>query len=223
VRAERIRYESAMRLAVALAALAAFSCAKVTPHLVVPDVALDDPAFIPTMEAVTSAPATAGNDVTVLLNGDEIFPAQLAAIRGARQTITYAQYFYEDGPIARDIAEALAERCRQGVNGHVLLDGFGTLMMPAEYRKIMEDGGCRIAVFRPVGRFGAGRTNNRNHRRILVVDGVVASRAARVRAENGWAMAGRPGTGGRPMCASKGSSSSPSRAPSSRTGSRRRE
>ena len=43
-----------MRLAVALAALAAFACAKVTPHLVVPDLALADPAFIPTVEAVTS-------------------------------------------------------------------------------------------------------------------------------------------------------------------------
>ena len=76
-------------------------------------------------EAYTSA-AHAGNSVDVLLNGDQIFPAALEAIRSARKTITYAQYFYEEGPIGVEVAEALAERCRAGVQTHILLDGFGT-------------------------------------------------------------------------------------------------
>ena len=49
------------------------------------------------MEAYTNATVSAGNRVELLLNGDQIFPAQLEAIRSARRTITYAQYFYEDG------------------------------------------------------------------------------------------------------------------------------
>ena len=161
------------RIALGLALLAAAGCSRVTPHVAVPDLAVHDPSFVATIEAITGAPATAQNEVTLLLNGDEIFPAQLAAIRRARQTITYAQYYYEDGPNAREIAEALAERCRHGVRGHVLLDGFGTLMMPPEYRNIMEEAGCHIAVFRPIGRVQINRTNHRNHRRILVVDGHV--------------------------------------------------
>ena len=107
----------------------------------------------------------------VLLNGEEIFPALVEAINSAQRTITYAQYFYEDGPVARDVAEALAERCRAGVGVNVLLDGFGTLAMPAEYLDLLKGSGCHVAHFRPLGSLGFGKYNNRNHRRILVVDG----------------------------------------------------
>ena len=102
------------------------SCARVQSHLTLPELAIADPAFLPTMEAYTST-ALGGNTVDVLLNGDQIFPAALAAIRSARTSITYAQYFYEEGSIGLELAEALAERCRAGVRAHILLDGFGTL------------------------------------------------------------------------------------------------
>jgi len=91
-------------------------------------------------------------------------------------TINYAQYFYEEGPIGLEIAEALAERCRAGVRAHILLDGFGTLAMPAAYRETMTEAGCEVAMFRPLsplsllGIFGFGRDNKRNHRRMLVVE-----------------------------------------------------
>jgi cardiolipin synthase len=148
----------------------------VQSHFALPELAATDAAFLPTVEAYTSA-ALAGNRATLLLNGDQIFPAQLEAIRSARTTISYAQYFYEEGPIAREIAEALAERCRAGIRAHVLLDGFGTLQMPGEYRETMASAGCEVATFRPLSPFsvvaalGLGRANKRNHRRILVVDG----------------------------------------------------
>ena len=115
----------------------------------------------------------------MLLNGDQTFPPSLEAIRSARQTINYAQYFYEEGPIGREFAEALAERCRAGVRGHILLDGFGTLGMPAEYRQTMTAAGCEVATFRPLSPLsllaavGFDRDNKRNHRRILVVDGQI--------------------------------------------------
>jgi len=164
---------------VALLGLVPGACARVPSHFAVPNLAADDPAFIPTIEAYTVAPVGGGNLVDVLLNGDQIFPAQLAAIRSARATITYAQYFYEDGPIAREIAEAFADRCRAGVRAHILLDGFGTLLMPAAHRQTMTDAGCEVATFRPLSplsllaAIGFGRANKRNHRRILVVDGRV--------------------------------------------------
>ena len=166
-------------LGVVLLGVAAAACARVQTHYKVPNLGVTDPSFIPTIEAYASAPGSRRNSVQLLFNGDQIFPAQLAAIRSATQTITYAQYFYEEGPIPEEIAEAIAERCRAGVRAHVLLDGFGTLYMPARYVDTMEKAGCEVATFRPLSPFavfalvGWSKANHRNHRRILVVDGEV--------------------------------------------------
>jgi cardiolipin synthase A/B len=170
--------QGALLIGVTLLGLAPVSCARVQSHFTLPDLAVADPSFLPTMEAYTS-PAVGGNTAALLLNGDQIFPAQLDAIRSARKTITYAQYYYEEGPIGREIAEALADRCRAGVRAYILLDGFGTLLMPAAYRETMERAGCVVATFRPLSPFSllaafrVGSDNKRNHRRILVVDGRV--------------------------------------------------
>ena len=160
---------------VVLAAMLVAACARVQPHVSLPEVALGEPSFFPTLEAYASAPIVGGNRVDLLLNGEQTFPAQLEAIRGATRSISYAQYFYEDGPVSRDIAEALAERCRAGVGVNVLLDAFGTLGMPAQFLDEMKNAGCHVASFRPLYRVWPGaKTNNRNHRRVLVVDGRVA-------------------------------------------------
>jgi cardiolipin synthase A/B len=153
--------------------LAVGCAARVHPHVALPPLRLGEPSFFPTIEAYTSTPIVGGNQVDVLLNGDEIFPAMLTAIRGARKTITYAQYFYEDGPVARDIAGAFAERCRAGVGVNVLLDAFGTVGMPAEYVDVMRSSGCHVAMFRPLTPLSWYQANYRNHRRTLVVDGLV--------------------------------------------------
>ena len=116
------RRGSAALIGVVLLGVAAAACARVQTYYKVPNLGVTDPSFIPTIEAYASAPGSRGNSVQLLLNGDQIFPAQLAAIRSAKQTITYAQYFYEEGPIPEEIAEAIAERCRAGVRAHVLLD-----------------------------------------------------------------------------------------------------
>jgi cardiolipin synthase len=161
-------------LALAVLLLAVSGCAaRVHPHLALPPVSLGDPAFFPTMEAYTVTPIVPGNAVEVLLNGEEIFPAMVEAIRGARRTITYAQYYYEEGPVARQVAEALAERCRVGVGVNILLDAFGTSAMPGAYLELLQRSGCHVAFFRPPTLLGWWRVNYRNHRRILVVDGRV--------------------------------------------------
>ena len=154
-------------------AFSSTSCARVHPHVLLPSLALGEPSFFPTLEAYASAPIVGGNRVDVLLNGEQIFPAMLEAVASAQQTITYAQYFYEDGPISRDLAEALAERCRAGVGVNVLLDSFGALNMPKEYADLMSRSGCHVAWFRPLAQYIFRRYDNRNHRRILVIDGRV--------------------------------------------------
>jgi cardiolipin synthase len=149
------------------------ACARVRPHFSLPDIELGDPSFYPTLQAYAGAPIVGGNHVTILLNGDQIFPAVLQEIRAARESIAYAQYFYEDGPIARAVAEALAERCQAGVKVHVLLDGVGTLYMPVEYQDLMRQSGCQVQAFRPVRPWSLHKANYRNHRRLLVVDGKI--------------------------------------------------
>jgi cardiolipin synthase A/B len=151
--------------------LAVGACVRVHPHVALPEMRLGEPSFFPTLEAYTTAPIVSGNAVEILLNGEEIFPAMLEAIGSARKTITYAQYFYEDGPVARDVAEALAERCRAGVGVNVLLDAFGALSIPPEYVDVMQRSGCHVAFFRPLTEAVFRRSTQRNHRRVLVIDG----------------------------------------------------
>jgi cardiolipin synthase len=114
-----------------------------------------------------------GNRVQILRNGEQIFPAVLEGIRAARTSITYAQYFFEEGPVCEDVVEALAERCGAGVPAHILFDGVGTLNMPARYSETLREAGCHVKTFRSVVPWALRRANNRNHRRILVVDGRV--------------------------------------------------
>lgn len=163
------------RFTAALVALASLTvatgCVHVPRHQALPSLVLGEPSFFPTLEAYAGAPIVGGNAVEVLLNGEQIFPAVLDGIRSAQRTITYAQYYYDDGPVARDIAEALAERCRAGVGVNILLDAFGSLNMPREYVAQMRAAGCHVVWFRPLSQYVFRRYYHRNHRRILVVDG----------------------------------------------------
>jgi len=163
----------ALRQAVAAALVVPMlaGCANHTPVLRLPALEMGHPTFAATVAAYTGSPVVGGNRVEVLLNGDEIFPAKLRAIRSARRTINYAQYVFEEGKPAQEVAQALAERCRAGVTVNVLLDAVGALALPTEYRDIMTNAGCRVESFRPLSPFAIDKVNNRNHRRILVADG----------------------------------------------------
>ena len=148
-------------------------CTLSRPSYTTPDVHVGEPAFARALEAHTLASLVPGNRAQVLLNGNEIFPAMLGAIRGANSTITFANFIYEDGDIAGEMATALAERCRAGVRVSVLLDAVGSSEMPRQYWTTLQDAGCQVAWYRPLNPLSIKRVNNRNHRRILVVDGRV--------------------------------------------------
>jgi cardiolipin synthase len=158
------------------AALLIFACGKVPSVSKIPQITLADTSFFPTIEAHADAPIVYGNRIDILLNGDETFPAMLRDIKKAKQTITFAQYLYEDGPIAYELAQAFADRCRSGVEVNILLDSHGT-NTPAEIPETMRDAGCHVEYFRRVEApqvvfpWKLMRYNYRNHRRILVIDG----------------------------------------------------
>jgi len=162
-----------------IAVLALLGCAKVLAVRKIPEVSVGDAAFFRTIQAHTGAPIVAGNRVEVLLNGDETFPRMLRDIESAKSTITFAQYLYEDGPIAHELAQAFAERCRVGVKADILLDRHGSGKVPAAIIRTMKDAGCHVEYFRQIEADGIIfpwrllRYNYRSHRRVLVIDGQI--------------------------------------------------
>jgi cardiolipin synthase len=154
------------------ALLLAAACAHPPAPRAFPALPLGSPAWRTALGAYVAAPVVGGNRVDVLVDGEEIFPAMLAAIRSARRTITYEQFSYKAGPVSRALAETLAERCRAGLAVHVLLDAWGRRWMPDEYVMLLRQAGCLVVDdFRPLG--GLARANFRTHRRVLVADGTV--------------------------------------------------
>jgi len=132
-----------------------------------------DPQFARSMGTLLGPSLLPGNRVRALCNGDEIFPAMLEAIRSARRTITFETYIYWSGEIGRAFADALAERARSGVKVHVLLDWVGTGKMNQSMIASMEQAGIEVRKYHPLRWYHLGRLNNRTHRKLLVVDGVV--------------------------------------------------
>ena len=130
-----------------------------------------DPQFQRSMAALLGPTMISGNTVTALQNGDEIFPAMLAAIRGARTSITFETYIYWSGVIGRQFTDALAERARAGVRVHVLLDAMGIGKIDDGYIATMDSAGVEVLRYHPLHWYTLARLNNRTHRKILVVDG----------------------------------------------------
>ena len=137
------------------------------------DIEVGSPDFIRASEALTGAPISHGNDVELLINGDEIFPAFLETVRGARKTLNVETYVYWRGDIASDVAEAICERAEAGVECNVVLDALGAAKMKRDLAKGMKSSGVNVVYFRPPKPYALRRLANRSHRRLLVADGRV--------------------------------------------------
>jgi cardiolipin synthase len=129
------------------------------------------PQFKRALGTLLGPPILSGNRIDTLRNGDEIFPAMLAAIRAAKHNIDFETYVYWSGQVGRDFADAIAERARAGVTAHVLLDWVGTQRMETEVLQSMVDAGARVEFYHPLRWYTIARINNRTHRKLLVVDG----------------------------------------------------
>ena len=130
-----------------------------------------DPQFQRTLGVLLGPPFVSGNSVEALVNGDQIFPAMLAAIRGAQRTIAFETYIYWSESIGQEFAEALCERARAGVAVHVLLDWIGSVKMEQRYLDEMQTCGVEIERYHEPRWTNLPRMNNRTHRKVLVVDG----------------------------------------------------
>jgi len=130
-----------------------------------------DSAFARAMGLALGPSIVGGNQVTALMDGDEIFPSMLQAIQEAQKTITFETYVYWRGEIGERFAVALSERARAGVRVHVLVDWVGSSEMDASYGTMMVLAGVEFKKYRPLRWYNLGRVNNRSHRKLLVVDG----------------------------------------------------
>jgi cardiolipin synthase A/B len=115
-----------------------------------------------------------GNSISTLVNGDEIFPAMLSAIRSARRSVNLETYVFWDGEIARQFTNALSERARAGVAVNLILDAQGTQRMGIANKKQLQDAGAQIVKYHSAFWPDPRRYNNRSHRKLLIVDGTVA-------------------------------------------------
>jgi cardiolipin synthase len=123
-----------------------------------------------TLEGVIGVPATEGNRLDVLRNGDEIFPAMLEAIDGAEHTIDLLTFVYWEGEIGTRFAESLATRARAGVRVRVLLDAWGAHPIERTLIDLMEEAGVQVRWFRPLHRLEPSKMDHRTHRKVMIVD-----------------------------------------------------
>ena len=134
---------------------------------------VEDPQFLRSMEHLVEPGILASNQVTSLINGDQIFPAMLDAIRHAEHSITLETYIYWSGTVGQQFAEALAERARAGVKVHVLVDWLGARKLDTRQFDRMRQAGIELYRYNPLVWYNPARLNHRDHRKLLVVDGKV--------------------------------------------------
>ena len=133
--------------------------------------AVSDPEFVRSTGSLLGPPLVGGNQVVALINGEQIFPAMLGAIRSAQHSVTLETYIYWSGGIGEEFAQALIERARAGVAVHVLVDWWGAEDIRERYRLPMEAAGVQMQIYNPPRLGSLGRMNARTHRKLMVVDG----------------------------------------------------
>ena len=126
-------------------------------------------------EKLAQFPLTFGNQVDLLIDGEQSFDVILTAIRGARRYVLVEFFIIKADRIGREFQEALLERARLGVKITLVYDHFGCWMVPASYFQEMRQAGIEVVAFAPGGWLkGSLEINFRNHRKIVVVDGEIA-------------------------------------------------
>jgi cardiolipin synthase len=130
-----------------------------------------EPDFRRSAEALGN-PLVGGNSVTLLENGDEIFPAMIRDIRAAKLSVDLETYIFQPDRAGRMIADALMEASRHGVEVRLLVDAWGSKFK--DLKKQLDDAGVHAKKYRPIRLFSINKVGRRTHRKILVVDGRIA-------------------------------------------------
>lgn len=125
-------------------------------------------------EAVTHRALVDANAVSPYFSGEDTYAAMLAAIRNSRNWVCLATYIFETNRSGREFIDALADAHRRGVEVCVLLDGFGEWYSLPRAGSLLRRHGIRVARFIPPRLLPPSlHVNLRNHRKLLIVDGIV--------------------------------------------------
>lgn len=123
-------------------------------------------------QQATGNPLLPGNALTLLQDGDEAYPAMLAAIHGAERTVSLLSYIFDNDATGEEFLRALTAAVARGVEVRVLIDDVGSRYTRPTMVKRLREAGVRVAAFLPTRLPRLYRyANLRNHRKILVVDG----------------------------------------------------
>jgi cardiolipin synthase len=127
--------------------------------------------LLPSIAGLTHSTLESGNSMEVLQNGNGFFPPLLRDIAAARESVHIESFIWYDGKLARQLAALLAKKAREGVEVRVLVDASGGRQLKGEVKEMLEDAGVQVAHFHPLRFSNLGRLNNRDHRKLMIIDG----------------------------------------------------
>jgi len=137
----------------------------------------DDAAVRELVQAVrgaSSAPLTAGNRVSVLIDGPQTYSSIEDALRAAHQDIHIETFIFGAGEVGQRFAALLAQKRKAGVEVRVLYDSLGSRETPRKFFDELRQQGVEVREFRPLSPVKTPevwKLHNRDHRKIIVVDG----------------------------------------------------
>jgi cardiolipin synthase len=152
----------------------AFRNGKQPREEITPLYSASSPEFRQSAGALLGPDFVAGNRITTLVNGTQIFPAMLNAIRAAKHSVNFESYWFTDGQVGREFTEALAERARAGVKVNAIFDALGTMGMGEENLARLRAAGVEVVKYHSIFWLDPRRYNHRTHRKLLIIDGNIA-------------------------------------------------
>jgi cardiolipin synthase len=140
----------------------------------VPPIEENADAFMRALAGGVAQHVLGGNEMTILQNGVQIFPALFDAMTTARESIHFSTFIYESGSVPKSFADALSAAARRGIEVRVVLDSRGSKKIPPALITQMGEAGCQVRWFRSVQWYTFARYNHRTHRKLLIIDGKLA-------------------------------------------------
>ena len=126
------------------------------------------------ISTVAGCPVYRQTETTCFPLGDVAFPAMLEELRKAEKYIFLEYFIIGEGVMWESILEILKEKAAAGLDVRVMYDDFGSItVLPGAYRKTLESYGIQCAVFGPFLPIASARLNNRDHRKLMIIDGKV--------------------------------------------------
>lgn len=124
----------------------------------------------------SSVPLTAGNRANALIDGPETFASINEAVKAARHHVHVETFIFSDDALGRQFGDLLAQKRREGVQVRVIYDSIGSMETSARFFDELRGKGIEVRQFRPLNPVKTPliwKIQNRDHRKIIVVDGKV--------------------------------------------------